>query len=365
MSRSRSGFRRRLVVATALCTVLAACAGGGSADPGQTDAGGSNGGAGTAGGQTGGATEGPDGGQEATEPAPDEVLEVSFGASALPSSIGLLAAIIQDQELDADHGLEMTFSEFAPDQAEQAILTGQVDTGFFAVVALANVQAEGQDVVFLRPLQANHGAVVVRDDSPYESLEDLRGETIATLTPVSGIYTSMQVLAAQLGLDWERDFELISGPPPALVAFIETGDVEAIVHFEPTVSRLLSTGDYRVILTPTEAWEQDTGSPLFMLGVAARQSWVDDNPEAARRLVAMFDELLAMIDGDPELLREYQEELGLDDEAMDIAVERMSDIYITESAEESEDNVRQILETSLELGVITQMPEPIFADLES
>lgn len=301
-------------------------------------------------------------GSDASDGAADEVLEVSFGASGMPSSIGLLSAIIQDEGLDEQHGLDMSFSEFAPDQAEQAILTGQVDTGFFALVAQANVQAEGQDVVFLRPLQANHGAMLVRDDSDYESLEDLQGQTVATLSPVSGIYTSMQVLAAEIGLDWEQDFDVISGPPPALVGFIESGEVEGIVHFEPTVSSLLSTGNYRAIMTPTETWEESTGAPLFMLGVAARQAWIDEHPEAASRLVDVFDELLEMIDSDPEIIRNYQAELDLDDEAMDIAVERMADIYIPETAEDVEENVDHILDRSLELGVIPEIPDTVFVD---
>ena len=300
--------------------------------------------------------------EDEDDEAPDDIIEVSFGASGMPSSIGLLAAIIQDEGLDEAHGLDMSFSEFAPDQAEQALLTGQVDTGFFAVLAQANVQAEGQDVVFIRPLQANHGAVLVREDSEYESLEDLQGQTVATLSPVSGIYTSMQVFAAREGLDWERDFDVISGPPPGLVGFIETGEVEAIKHFEPTVSNLLSTGNYRVILTPTEVWEEETGVPLFMLGVAARESWVSENPEAAQRLVALFDELLEMIDSDPEIIRNYQDEFDLSDEAMDIAVERMSGIYIPESSDEMEDSVNEILELAVELEVIPAMPDTVFVD---
>ena len=353
-------FRQHLVALMALCLLLGACAGGeepaapaeGEAAGGGTEAGAATDPAPATGAETGG-----------EEAPPEDVLDVSFGASALPSSIGLLAAIIRDQGLDAEHGLNMTFTEFAPDQAEQAILTGQVDTGFFPVVSLAQVRAEGQEVVFLRPLQANHGSLIVRADSEYESLEDLQGQTIATLNPVSGIYTSMQVLAAELGMDWEGDFELVSAPPPGLVAFIETGEVEAIVHFEPTVSALLATGEYRSVMSLNDAWQELTGAPLFMLGVAARQSWVDENPEAASRLAALFEDLLTQIAENPELLRDYQEELGLDDEAMDIAVEAMSGIYIPQGAEEIQDNVQLILERSLELGIIPEIPETVFVDV--
>jgi NitT/TauT family transport system substrate-binding protein len=299
-----------------------------------------------------------DGGTEA-----GEVIPVSFGASAGTSAIGLLANVIKGEGIDAEHGLDMQISEFAPDQAEQAILTGQVDTGFFALVSWAKVQNEGEDIALLAPLMENHGAVLVPNDSPAQTLEDLKGSRIATLSPVSGLYTSMQVLAAELGLSWENDFEVISGPPPGLVAFLENGDVDAIVHFEPTVSQLLATGNYRVVMTPSEAWREQTGEPLFMLGVAAQQSWVDDNPEAAQRVIDTIRDATSRLSEDPDLIEEYQEELKLSDDEIAIAKERMSGIYIPEPAEELDEDVRMILDRSVELGVIEDYPDRVFTDL--
>lgn len=290
-------------------------------------------------------------------------VSVSFGASAGTSAIGLLANVIKGEGIDTDHGVDMQISEFAPDQAEQAILTGQVDTGFFALVSWAKVQNEGEDVALLAPLMQNHGAVLVREDSDAQSLEDLKGKRLATLSPVSGLYTSMQVLAAELDLSWEDDFEVISGPPPGLVAFLENGDVDGIVHFEPTVSQLLATGSYRVVMTPSEAWQEQTGEPLFMLGVAAQQSWVDENTETARCVVDAIRDATTRLSDDPSLIENYQEELQLSDEEIAIAKERMSGIYIPQPAEELEEDVRMILDRSVELGVIEGYPDQIFADL--
>lgn len=287
---------------------------------------------------------------------------VSFAASAGSSSIGLLANLIKDRGIDHDHGIDLQISEFAPDAAEQALLTGQVDAGFFAPVSWAKVRAEGRDIVFLRPIQQAHTAVVVREDSPYESLEDLAGERIATLNPVSGIYTSMQVLAAELGLSWERDFEVISAPPPGLVAFIEGGDVEAIVHFDPTVSTLLASGDYRIVMNPSDSWRELTGAPLFFLGLATSRDWMEANPGTARALSATIQEALQILHDDPSVIADFQEPLGLDDAALEIAQERMSEIYIPGDSSEIEDNVHRLLERAQELGIVDEVPEPIFEE---
>jgi ABC-type nitrate/sulfonate/bicarbonate transport system substrate-binding protein len=291
---------------------------------------------------------------------PEETIPVTFAASAPPSSIGLIAAVIAGEGIDAEHGLEMQFSEFAPDDAEIALLTGQVETGFFPIVAWAHVRAEGEEIVFLGPIQENHGAVIVQEDSEFQSLEDLQGHTIATLSPVSGLYTTMQVLAAELGMSWEGDFDVVSGPPPALISFIETAEVDAIIHFEPNTSTLLATGDFRVVMTLGEQWEELTGAPLFMLGLGAQRAWVEENPETARRVSAMMQDVLQRLHDDPELVGRYLETFDLDEAVVEVAKERMSRIYIPQDPAEIEDNVQLILERALELGIIDEIPEPIF-----
>lgn len=290
----------------------------------------------------------------------EETITLDFAASAGSSSMGLMASVIKGEGLDAKHGLNLQVREFSPDQAEQALMTGQVDAGFFGIVSLAKVRAEGRDLVFLAPLQTNHGAVIVPKDSPAKSLRDLKGHKVATLDPVSGLYTTMQVLAGELGMSWEHDFHILSGPPPALVAFIEKGQVDAIVHFEPNTSKLLASGKYRDVMDLSKAWEERTGEPLFMLGLAAKGSWVEDNPEAARRLTATIQEATKLMSTDEELVGKYLGKFDLDPKVVDIAKTRMSEIYISETPEQSADNARLILERAKELGIITKVPDPIF-----
>lgn len=337
-----------------LCLLSSACAGeegGGDAGDEAADATEST----TA--DSGDAAEAGD--STATESS-EELPTVRFASSAPPSSIALLSDVIVGEGLDTANGIALEPVEFTPDAAEQAILTGQADTGFFALVSWAKVRAEGQDIVMLGPIQTNHGAVLVQADSEFETLEDLQGQRIATLSPVSGLYTSMQVLSAQLGLSWTDDFEIISGPPPGLVAFLEGGDVEAIVHFEPTVSQLLASGNYRAVMTPAEAWEESTGEPLLMLGVAAPRAWVDANPEAAAGLEQAVRDALTLLAGDQEVIREYLSAFDLDEATLDIAVERMAEIYIPESGEEVEAIAETILNESVELGIIDEAPTPVF-----
>lgn len=334
------------IAAAVLALVAGAC---GSDD---TDPGGAPEDVATNGQTEAGDTEGDVTGGEG-EPTP-----VRLGASGGSSSTGLLAQVMKDREIDHECGVDFEVSEFSPDQAEQAVMTGQVDAGFFPYLSYATSLDEGRDqIVLLGPVQAHHGALIVREGDPYQSLDDLEGQTIATLNPVSSMYTGMQLLAAQRDIDWPGAFEVISGPPPGLIGFIESGEVEAIIHFDPPVSSLLASGDYREIFALNDEYQEATGDPLHAFGVAVRRELVENDPEAAQGTLCAFQEVLELMSSENEVLTEYQEVLGLSDEAVEIAKERLSEIYITESPEEAEDAVRRQLETAVDLGIVPAVPE--------
>lgn len=341
----------RILVAVLVALLVAACAGDDVAEEATAPA--------------DDGTVAPTDGEEAEEVG--EPTPVRLGASGGSSSTGLLARVMKDREIDLGCGVEFEVSEFSPDQAEQAVLTGQVQAGFFPYLSYADRVAEGiEEIVLLGPVQAHHGALIVRADSEYEALEDLRDQKVATLNPVSSMYTGMQLLAAERGIDWPGDFEVISGPPPGLIGFIEAGEVEAIITFDPPVSSLLATGDYREILALNSEYEELTGDPLHAFGVAVRRELVEDDPAAAQGVLCAFQEVQALMTTESEVIAEYQEVLGLSDEAVEIATERLADIYITESPEEAEPEVRRQLELAAELGIIAGVPEgDIFHDISS
>ena len=56
------------------------------------------------------------------------------------------------------------------------------------------------------------------------------------------------MLAARGGLDFERDFQPVTGPPPALVTFLQRKQVDALAIHEPIVTKLLAEGTFRVVM---------------------------------------------------------------------------------------------------------------------
>ncbi len=283
---------------------------------------------------------------------------VTFAATAGGSAIGLLAQVIKKHKLDLKHGITLDVKSFDPAGAEKATLLRQVDAGFFAVVTLAKVNLEGQNLVFLSPLHANHGAVICRANAPYTSMQDLKGKKIATLDKVSGLYTSMQVLMKEMGMNFDRDFQVITAPPLAVKAFLERGDVEAILLFEPIISRMISTGEYKEILTPSVEWLRLTGSPMFMIGLTVHQDWLEANRETAKALTRVFYDAAIYIRANPGVFEEEKEFLGLKTpREIEIVRKRMSPIYFTVLTEKAVKNAEHILDRAVELQILKERPK--------
>ena len=283
--------------------------------------------------------------------------DVIFATSAGGSAMGLITAVVKRHGFDERYGVNLDLKPFDPADAEKAVLIGSVEIGFFVPISWAHVNLEDQAVSFLLPLYTNHGALLVRTDSTYQSVADLRGKPIATLGQISGLYTSMQVLMRKLGMDWERDFELVSGPAPAVIAAMERGDVEAGLPFEPNTSGLLASGKYRELLNPNATWQQMMGSPLFMVGLAAKQTWIDENRETARAVKAAILDGTRYLRERPEVFDEERELLGIQSDAhLALVKQRMGRIFMPEQDAAMVRSIDEIINQAVELGIVAEKP---------
>lgn len=290
-------------------------------------------------------------------PAARPPRDVVFATSAGGSAMGLITAVVKRHGFDEKHGVRLDLKPFDPADAEKAVVIGSVEVGFFVPISWAKVNLEDQSVAFLLPLYTNHGSLLVRTDSPYQSIDDLRGKKIATLGQISGLYTSMQVLLRKMGLDWERDFELVSGPAPAVIAALERGDVEAGLPFEPNVSMLLASGKYREVMNPNQTWIQMMGSPLFMVGLAAKQSWIDQNRDTARAVKATILDATTYLRQRPEVYDEERELLGIrSEDELALVKQRMGKIFMPEQDPAMIRSIEEIVEQAVALGIVDEKP---------
>lgn len=279
-------------------------------------------------------------------------------ATVASGAVGFLTHVMTQRKINEKYALTLDLAPADPAAAEKAVLLKQVDAGLFPIISTARANLEGQPITIFGPLLWSHFGGVTFVDRPYTKLADLKGKKIATLAPISGTYQLTQVLAAVEGLDFVKDFEVVTGPPPAVLAFLERGDVEGIVHFEPNIGNLLLTGKYKAFLDHNAEWKRLTGQSMFSIGLAAHQPWIDANLDVARRLVAASLETAQVIQRDPSVFQEFAKFLGLDTpERVKAAQERMGRIYPTEWNAAIADNAGSIVSKAVELKILAKAPD--------
>jgi ABC-type nitrate/sulfonate/bicarbonate transport system substrate-binding protein len=282
---------------------------------------------------------------------------VKLKLASSSSSVGMITQVVARKGLAAKHDLALDVSIVDPDAAVKTVLLGQVDAGLFPVMTAADVDLKGQDIVLFGPLLYMHSYVLVWADSPYHSLADLKGKKIASMDSISGAYRGMQVLASWQGLDYERDFQLVTAPPPAVIAFLERKQVDAVVLHEPLISILLAEGKFRVIMSMNDEWRKKKNQDWLFLCVGAHRSWLDKNRAVAQRLAATLLEASRSIRDEPTLITAEAEFLALKTpQEIALAQQRMPAIFPTEWNKDVIASVVDSMEEAVRMKQIASMP---------
>lgn len=278
-------------------------------------------------------------------------------ATVASGAVGFLTHVAAQRKIDARYGLTLDLVPSDPAAAEKMVLLRQVDAGLFPIISAARVNNAGQPIIVFGPLLWNHNYGLTYADRPYQRLADLKGKRIATLDAISSTYQSTQVLAAVEGLNFPADFQVITSPPPAVLAFLQRGDVDAIIHFEPNIGNLLTTGKYKVFLSVNSEWKRLTGQRMFSVGLAAHEQWIVQNMNTARQLVQVVLDAARTITNDPTVFQQYADYLGLDTPAkVKAAQARMPEIYPTEWNAGIAGGAESVIRHAVRLKLIEGMP---------
>ena len=254
---------------------------------------------------------------------------LSFASST--ATVGLVTQIVRRLDLEKKYDLKLDLKILDPAGAEKAVFLRQVDAGLFPVLTAADLQAKAQDIVLFAPLLFMHTYLLVWQDSPYQSLAELRGKKIGVLEKVSGAYRGMQLIAARAGLDFERDFQPITGPPPALVTFLQRKQVDALLIHEPLATKLLAEGKFRVVMGLNDEWRKTAKQDWLFVCAGAHRDWVTQNRPTAQRLTDMLLGAMRQLSHTPDLIEAEAPFLGLKTPAeISLAKERMLRIFPTD-----------------------------------
>ncbi len=198
----------------------------------------------------------------------------------------------------------------------QALMSGSADFGNFGIVPTAVGLTSGNDfkVIYIECLIRGSEALIVREGSGIESIEDLKGKKVAVTVASSGHYGMMCALEdAGMTLD---DIELVDMNPANTYAAWERGDIDAAYTWNPTLLRMANNGG-KILVTAGDLAEKGHQTINFHV---VRTKFAEEHPEMVTGYVKALGMGVALYNESPAealaIMAEYLEMTPEDVEAL-------------------------------------------------
>jgi ABC-type nitrate/sulfonate/bicarbonate transport system substrate-binding protein len=223
-------------------------------------------------------------------------IKLAVGNLAFPSLASPIIAIVQDQQLGAKHGLDLEIMPYAAIAAYYAALnTGEVQTLVGGPHVLQRLRGDGAPLNAVATYAKASAIGVITGKPEIQSLMDLRGKRLAA-DMASSEFQIIALYAQAQGLNLRQDVTVVQAGPPQVRTLLQTGEVEAGMTWEPSLTlNLADSPSYRIILNGDEAWRAVSNTEGWELAVLMREDYTTQNPQAVQRWIATLQEAVQLI----------------------------------------------------------------------
>ena len=162
----------------------------------------------------------------------------------------------------------------------QLVATGGAQIGFADGPAAMQVRSQGGEVKIIAPiLQTNGFALISLKETGIESVDDLRGKTLA-VQPGTAQATLLEAVFEVNDLPRD-EVEVINIDPAALVGSLLEGRVDAILAGADFQSVQIRDRGFEI----NEQFYRDIGIPTVGLSIIANDQMIQNEPDVLRRFV--------------------------------------------------------------------------------
>jgi len=233
---------------------------------------------------------------------------------------GLGGQYILDKGLDRKNGFVMKPRWAGVPEIQRLLGIKAISVGLMTPEAALRANLNNIPIRLVQPYQTTHMYALVRKDSPYNSVDDLKGKPVALTSEVTTLYNLFDFIMRKRGLNIEKDLQLKKLAAPVIIAVLEKGEVEAGLIWEAHVSRLLTTGKYRVLLGFRDELSRLLNvkvMPVIWLG--GLEPWVKENPALVSGLRSAWTEAYRGVQQDEAHFRKYAKQFFGLEKAEDLA----------------------------------------------
>ena len=178
-----------------------------------------------------------------------------------------------------------------------AFAAGQADIIDMSVVIAAQMHEQGVPLKIFSAAVGTLGAILVRPGLGITSVPDLRGQRVGGIPGGTTTQDINAMVRRLYNFDLFTDTQFIqASTPPDAVNLLINGNVDALLMWEPTVSRLTNAGQAEILVTQQELWKQVSGRETRQVHVIymTSPSLAEKYPELLRDIVAAQEEVAAL-----------------------------------------------------------------------
>ena len=208
--------------------------------------------------------------------------------------------------------------------------------------------------------------VFVRNESPFQTITDLRGKKFSSWSTGAGAFKATRAAIIDgYGLDVLNDTEFVQAAAPALIKFLEKGNVDSMFNISSlTIAAAAQPDRYRSIFAPNDYWKAKTGYPIvWSAPVVAWRSWVDEDRERASSFVRATQESWEWLRDSDNLdatIKKYGKLAAVRNQAQaEIYRKWLADkrVFLTRWDREVVDAQWEFLEMAKRRGVLEKVPD--------
>jgi NitT/TauT family transport system substrate-binding protein len=214
----------------------------------------------------------------------EKVTELRIGYQPSTHQIAEMTAIEKgwwEQDLGVFGVEKVTDFEFPTGAPEmQAMLAGELDIAYVGAAPVISALANGLDAKIIAAVQTQGSDLVLRNEIPYETPDDLKGLKIATFPPGTIQDTLLRTWLLENGLDPVEDVTIIGMGPGDAITAITAGQVDGVFLPHPAPSIIESEGNGRSVITSGEMAPEHACCVLVASGTLIR-----DHPDLVTEIV--------------------------------------------------------------------------------
>lgn len=290
-------------------------------------------------------------------PTSSSTATTSINVGFAPVVLNIPLYLAQDQKIFASHGVTVEAKSFSSaNDMVNAIVAGQVDvvTGV-SMVPVLNLEAQFPGkvriVLHSRMTAENpYDGIIVKGDSSIKTLADLTGKKIGVYPGTTATNLLRGFLKKQ-GMD-PQAVTPVPLPPPSHLSALDSGAVDALLAYEPTLTTALQQSGARQVFGSIFV---SLLSPSPIAVTIISRDFESKHPAAAKAFIASLDEAVSKVQAD--VVAAKQTLPGHTKVTAEIApkVNAVPDVLSTAV---DEVNVQQFMDLMVELG---ELPKPLKA----